>query len=586
MTVSDIAVLGRLLSDLTGPTEGQPPPLLVGSFELSENDPLASSLVEGYAQETGRAESFSAFKRVYSASYSRPSPPDREDPAFAKNAPPLESPKHAAAWRYYNYTKALSTYEKNLADYQQKASTQKYLLSHFSPDTAGYIRYVQSGLSADASAFFLGRYTLPLAEDDRRKHTYISGGSGSGKTEAIKVLIHHYLTKNPSTAIIVLDPHGDLAEQVARFKENSGGKRLVYIDPLLQRGFTPVFNPFDLPHKSPETINVATEQLVDAFEQLIDSKFSLNMKALLQPCLTTLFLRDGSTLIDLMRFMNEEESGDLLKFAEKSLPNPVQRHFLRNDYFSDGIKNTRQAIRTRLQVLLNSHTFLNFTVGKSTFDLEAAIQEKQLIVFNLSRGSLGADTSEAIGRLLVAHIRSFHMQQAAIAEERRAATHLFIDECQLYVSKSIEEILTEARKYRLYLTLASQILGQNMDTQLKNILLSNTNIKMTGKNALATLKTISGETGALLEDLQSLNTGEFHVKAGIRPSVRIKMPGHLLGSKHASSPQAWQSVKESQLARYYRPIDPHRHHATPEGPLEASHATPEGRRTPKQPIDL
>jgi hypothetical protein len=575
-----------MMSDLIGPEEGEPPPLIAGAFELHGNDLLGLALAESFAQQTGRLERIDVFKRVYSASYSRPTPPDKADPTLYQNPPKtITSPKQLQAWRQWRFENALSSYQESLADYHAKTNAQKRLLSSFSPDQAGYIRYFQSVLSANTAAFFLQRYRLPIAEEDRRKHTYISGGSGSGKTEAIKVLIHHYITRNPSTAVVVLDPHGDLAEQVARFADNSGSDRLVYIDPLLDAKYTPVFNPFDVPRKTPETINVSTEQLIDAFEQLIDSKFSLNMKALLQPCLTTLFLRDGSTLIDLMRFMNEEESQDLLQFAAKNLPNPIQRHFLQNDYFSDGIANTRQAIRTRLQVLLNSHTFLNFTVGKSTFDLEAAIREKKLIIFNLSRGSLGADTSEAIGRFIVAQIRSFHMQQATIPEDKRSATHLFIDECQLYVSKSIEEILTEARKYRLYLTLASQILGQNMDTQLKNILLSNTNIKMTGKNALATLKAISGETGAPLEDLQTLNTGDFHIKAGTRPSVRVKMPGHLLGSKHATNAATWREMVQSQLARYYRPTTPQN---APGGPQGAFHGgpAPEGKRKPKQPIDL
>lgn len=80
-------------------------------------------------------------------------------------------------------------------------------------------------------------------------HTYITGGTGSGKSELIKSLIWHYLTRNKGTGLVLLTPNGDIAEQVAKFWVNLESNRLIYIEPSLD-GYFPCLNPFDVPNKA------------------------------------------------------------------------------------------------------------------------------------------------------------------------------------------------------------------------------------------------------------------------------------------------------------------------------------------------
>ncbi|HLO76636.1 MAG TPA: type IV secretion system DNA-binding domain-containing protein [Magnetospirillum sp.] len=533
------------------------------------------------ARQTGKMDSLESFKRRFQASYQKPEEPTPTDPGLFSDPPAFASAKEEMAWRAYRLAKAKALYHEQLSTYAQETRLQKLVISRFSPDVPGYVRYCQSALPRNEAAFFLKAHRLPIREDDRRRHTYISGGSGSGKTEAIKVIIHHYLTRDTSAAVVVLDPHGDFAEQVARFRENAENGRLVYIDPALSPQHTPVFNPFEIKDRSPMAVDVATQELVSVFREIMDTGFTLQMETVLKPCIATLLLRDGSTILDLMRFMDDDENADLLHFAQRMLPNPAQRHFLAVDFGKDAYGPTKQSLRTKIQSLLNSQVFLHFLAGPSTFDLEEAINRRALIVFNLSRGTIGDDTSETIGRFIIAKLQSFAIQRARIDEHKRVPIHLFVDECQLYISDSIEKILTEARKYKLFATLASQILGQNMGAQLKAIVLSNTAVKMTGKNALATLSAIAKETGANLEELQGLETGEFHIKAGNRPSVKAKMPAHLLGKRNGMRADKWAETIKGQLARYYRPLTPEN---APSG-LEIPSSEPKRRRLP-QPIDL
>lgn len=551
---SDTTDLHRTLSEIIGTREDNPQVIEAGIFDLATNPDLSRLVFEKLADTHGRLDTGAAFLRRFQASYQKPEEPQQDDPSLYRNPPLFDSSTEEMAWRSYRFAKALSIYKTHYEIYREETQRQRHVISSFSPDASGYIRYCQSTLSRGEAAFFLAPKKLPIREDDRRKHTYISGGSGSGKTEAIKVIVHHYLTRNTSSALVILDPHGDFAEQVARFWENTTNGRLVYIDPALSQKHTPVFNPFEIKDRSPMAIDVATQELVSVFREIMKTAFTLQMETVLKPCIATLLLRDGSTIIDLMRFMSDDENSDLLDFAQRNLPNPAQRHFLAVDFLKDAYGPTKQSLRTKIQSLLNSQVFLHFLVGQSSFDIEEAINRRALIVFNLSRGSIGDDTSETIGRFIIAKLQSFAIQRAQIAEEKRVPVHLFVDECQLYISDSIEKILTEARKYKLYATLASQILGQNMDSQLKNIVLANTAVKMTGKNSLSTLSIIAKETGANIEELQSLQTGEFHIKTGTRPSVKVKMPAHLLGNKHAMSSKIWAQMVAEQLSQYYRPI--------------------------------
>ena len=413
-----------------------------------------------------------------------------------------------------------------------------------------------------------------LKEEYFERHAYITGMTGSGKSELIKVLVYGLaFNKKPfqtnileafnkpafkkDKSIIVIDPHGDLAEQIAKwkeFKEVENYKNLVYIDPFLDKEYTPILNPFDIKDKSEETIDILAQELTKVFQELIkDSKLTLQMETLLNPCISTLLRRENSTLRDLQRFMNDELNQDLVEEGLKS-PNPAHRDFFKYAFYSKTYTPTKQSIFTKIQSLLNSKIFHNLVIGKSTIDLEKLINERKIIIFNLSKGKLGTDTSEAFGRLIIALLNSIASKRADLPENKRIKTFLFIDEFQNYISKSIETTLTENRKYKLFMILSQQLLGQGMNTQMKNVILSNTFVKFIGMNALNTLKALSNETGIELEKLQKLDKGEFYIKIGNKPAFKFKTTDFLLGNKNSMLPNEWEKIKKYQIENYYQKI--------------------------------
>lgn len=171
---------------------------------------------------------------------------------------------------------------------------------------------------------------------------------------------------------------------------------------------------------------------------------------------------------------------------------------------------------------------------------------------SLSKGEIGADVSNALGRFIVASITSIALRRARHKGYRRPI-HLIIDECHNYIGKSVETILTEARKYGLHLTLANQNIWQIRDTSIRKTLLANTSVKCIGATSAESAKDLALEIDVSRKQIQCLKVGHFLVKASrTRKAFLLKASKKLLGSKNAMSSKAWDSVIDQQLEHYYQ----------------------------------
>ncbi|TAN57053.1 MAG: DUF87 domain-containing protein, partial [Rhodospirillales bacterium] len=449
-----------------------------------------------------------------------------------------------------------------LSDYEAKRKERDHLEQNHENSDLGYLRFLCAE-NPQAHSFFFDRFwRLPISEESRKRHTYITGGAGSGKSEALKAIMYHYLARHTFPALVLIDPHGDVAEQVAHWPELSDGQRLVYIDPALSPGMVPVFNPLDIPddERNPKDIAVVVNQLIEVFPELVEGlEFTPQMRTLIAACLTVLLHKPGASISDLMEFMDDTQNAPWLEFADRVLADSMFREFFRREFKDKNMDITKRGIRMRLyDVLGNNPLFASMIDGKSTFNLEGQLNRRAVIIFRLGRGDTEKNTSSLIGKFIMARLKAFAFKQGRIPEADRIPVHVFVDECQNYLSESVEIILKEARKYGVHLTLAQQILGDGMSPDLLKAILGNTAVKITGKNALHTLKKIADETGADLDELQALSTGYFHIKAGSRKGVIVRMPSHRVKENGAVKPEAWAQLKDSQVARYYRAVAPSR----------------------------
>lgn len=435
----------------------------------------------------------------------------------------------------------------------------------WTPNLAGYLAYL--GEVATGMAAFLSRplpVMLPAAA--MLRHTYATGAIGSGKTEMLKLLVHG-LAGVGNCAAVVLDPHGDMAEQIARWPEFAPGGawhgRLAYVDPFLDEGYSPCLNPFDLGGRKATVAD--SQQFVEALSEMLGdgggSSFTVPMRNILLHTVPVLMGEPGRTPADLVRFLNQGENVDLVEDARRKLP-PDEASFFSGEFQAGQYQQTRLAITTKLRVMLQAGRSL--FVGPSTVDLEKLIAGHKVVVFNLAKGRLGSETSAALGRFILANILALALRRAADKRAARIPAHVIVDECQNYLGPSVEQILTDARKFGVALTLCQQQAGQAMGSDLARSVLGNPQLKITGTNEISTYRAVSASVGAPLEMFQRLRDRQFVIARGGQgralPFI-LDAAGHLADESRAMSPEQWDTVKAEQLAAYYLPL----HGGKPDG---------------------
>jgi|GEM_PF-1611574 len=419
-------------------------------------------------------------------------------------------------------------------------------------DANGYLTYISMGFPKYAA--MLGHQVdLTIPEEIRKRHTYIVGATGSGKSELIKIMAYGDIAKRES-AVVMIDPHGDLVEQVSRlvsFGDPFYSDELIYVDPFLHEGHSPVINPLECEGASSSEREVIADQLVGAFEELLKgdggSSLSLNMRTLLKPCLLVLLDEGNTSFNDLQAFLNDERNEHWLNLAQSS-PRRSVRTFFENEFSNSTFAQTKESLRNKLQSLFNSSAFFDLINGKSTIDLKQAIDDKKIILFNLSKGKIGTEASEALGRFIIASIKGIVLRRADKSEEQRVPIHLYIDECQNYIGPSIHTILTETRKYKLHMTMAQQVSGDGMSHDLKQIVFNNVQVNFAGRTKKDS--NIPQLIGVGIEDLQNLDVGQFYCRIGSNSTMKLQVYTDLCSGENNITDQQWADLCKDQK-RYY-----------------------------------
>lgn len=379
-------------------------------------------------------------------------------------------------------------------------------------------------------------------------HTHIVASTRSGKTELIK-LIFIRLTMYANCSIVVFDPHGDLALQCARMMD--GKNDIIFIDPTLKKGLTPTINPFRLKKIDELTIAIVAQELVNALGSIIGEEFSTNMEVLLTPLIYILLRKGDSGIDELLRFLDDDNNEDLIAYA---LKNPIKAHqdFMKNQFSKGKFTKTKDALSTKLQLLLNNPIFANFITGESTFNLEKALNNNKIIIFRLPKGNM-RKTLEPAAKLITALIQGIVFKRANLPVESRPKTYLICDEYQNFFSQMSDEMLSESAKNNLFILGAHQYLAQ-LDGKSKDALMSGANIKIVGRNSHKDLKVMADEIQIDLQSLTSLTTGEFYIKVGSEDAFKIVTTDERLGNKGSIEDALWKRHLKHQEKHYYKEV--------------------------------
>ncbi len=295
-----------------------------------------------------------------------------------------------------------------------------------------------------------------MKRKDRRQHTYILGKSGTGKS----VLMSNMMMQNiiNGEGVCIVDPHGELVEGILQSVPPHRMKDVVYFNPA-DTDYHIGFNVLEL--VDPKYKNLVASGLMGIFTKIWANAWSARMEYILNNTILALLDTPGTTLLGIQRMLVDK---DYRQKIISNLKDPVIKAFWVHEYeaWQDKFRNEAIApIQNKVGQFLSTAVIRNIVgQSKSTINIFDLMNEGKIFLVNVSKGRIGEDNSKLIGGMIITKIQLAAMERVRIPEEERKDFYLYVDEFQNFVTDSFASILSEARKYRLCLTVAHQYTAQ------------------------------------------------------------------------------------------------------------------------------
>lgn len=335
------------------------------------------------------------------------------------------------------------------------------------------------------------RMVFGIRPDDRRRHLAVIGKTGMGKTTLLHRLIASDMLAGQGLALI--DPHGDLADAVLNCVPRNRTNDAIVFD-AGDRDYPLAFNPLQC--RNPLHRPLVASGVLSAFKKLYGDSWGPRLEHILRNALLTLLEVPGSSLLSLQRLLSD--SG-YRAMAVGRLSDPVVKGFWQHEFSAWKPQYQAEAvapIQNKVGQFL-SHPILRAIVGQTrrSLDLRSVMDSGSILIANLSKGKIGEDGSTLLGSLLVTGIQAAAMGRADLPESQRRDFHLYVDEFQNFATDSFATILSEARKYRLTLTIANQYLAQ-MDDGTREAVFGNVGSLLTFQVGASDAETLAAQLGA------------------------------------------------------------------------------------------
>ncbi len=311
-----------------------------------------------------------------------------------------------------------------------------------------------------------------LSEDDRRRHIYIIGKTGTGKSQLLEEMVMQDIQNGKGLAVV--DPHGDLIDGILRRMPVARAEDVIYFDP--SDGERPMgINMLEA--KTEEQKHFVVTSIVGLMYKLYDPMktgiIGPRFEHAIRNAMLTVMVEPGNTFVEVVRALTDSA------FVQELLPklnDPIIRR-----YWTDQIAQTADFHKSEVLDYIVSK-FGRFVTNKlmrniigqsqSSFDFRKVMDEGKILLVNLSKGKIGEENSNFLGLILVPRILISAMSRQEIPEDERRDFYLYVDEFQNFATPDFAQILSEARKYRLNLIVANQFIGQ-MEEEVKNAVFGN-----------------------------------------------------------------------------------------------------------------
>src|SRR3989338_1511868 len=356
------------------------------------------------------------------------------------------------------------------------------------------------------------RFIFGIKRNDRRRHMYIVGKSGVGKSKLLELLIRQDVAYGHGVCLI--DPHGDVIQEILDFVPEERIKDVVVIDPSDTK-FPVSFNPLQNIH--PEMKHQLTQGLIEVMEKQFGANWTPRLEHVFRFTCLALLDYPYATMRGMISMLTDRE---YRQKVVNYITDDMVKRFWAVEFADWSEKFDTEAIIplvNKLGQFLSTPLLRNiFAQRENKIDLEKIMNEGKILLINLSKGRLGEENSSFFGSMFITKIKQAGMARASLPEKERTDFYLYVDEFHNLVTNTFENIFSEARKYGLCLIVAHQYMSQLLPAVQATVL---------GNSGTLVVFRIGGDDAKKLEsemtpvfkpkDMINLGMQEFYIKMTI-----------------------------------------------------------------------
>ncbi len=348
---------------------------------------------------------------------------------------------------------------------------------------------------------------------DRQRHLYVIGKTGMGKSKLLEILLIEDLKHNKGLTLI--DPHGESAETVIKYVPKSRIKDTIYFNPP-DADFPIAFNILETTYDAQKK-HIVTTGFISIFKKLFWAEWTPRMEQIARYTVMALLETPDSSILAVPKLLTDK---DYRQKVINQIRDPIVKNFWTQEFMSWSDRFASEAIVPLLNKVgeFLSNPAIRNCVGQTqnALDFEKIINQNKIFIANLSKGQLSEENSALLGSMIITKMQEAALARAKVPEKERVDHYVYIDEFQNFATSAFNTILSEARKYRLNLTLAHQFTGQLEPEIMKSIFGNVSSViafRTGGEDSVILEKEFSPVFSA--QDFLNLNFREMYLKLSI-----------------------------------------------------------------------
>ncbi len=432
-----------------------------------------------------------------------------------------------------------------------------WLTAKSAPATGGF---PDSGLWLGRSIYRGQERNIYMGNEDRMRHTYVIGRTGTGKTELLKSMIIQDM--RAGKGLCFLEPHGEGIDQLMELVPPERAEDVIFFDPSDRErpiGFNLLeVNNYDEMYQVASSIINLMYKLYDPHRTgMVGARFEHAVRN----AMLTVAMVPGATFIEVNRALTDQ------KYVQEILPlikDPIVKR-----YWTDQIAQTSDFHKSETLDYIASkfgrfvtNKMIRNIIGqsKSTLNFRQAMDEGKIVFLKLAKGILGEEDANFLGLVLVPKILAAALSRQDVPKEQRRPFNLYVDEFQNFATPDFAQMLSEVRKYGVSLTLANQFISQ-LDEQVRDAILGNVGTLMTYRVGMQDAAILAKEYEPIFSetDLTNVPAQNIYIKTIVGgtpvPPFSMNVSRDLKAERAQGSPEVSKMIRELSRLKYGRDAD-------------------------------